>query len=919
MNAPDQPSQNISGNENQAIAHLSGGIAINKLILQPPRSPESARYSLPADPPDFTGRETEIQQIKTHLSAQWVVAIAGMAGVGKSALAIRVAHQLKAQFPGGQIYLNLRGADTPLTVESALETLLRALGVDPTQIPPELADRVSLYRSRLAELHKAQQPTFVLLDNAANSQQVRDLLPGSGACLITSRRQLDGLAGMKPLNLEALPPEQALELLEKLLPEPVQRETEAARAIVGYCGRLPLALRIAAATLMMRSWQSKRLAAYAQQLANERQRLSLLKLDNLDVRASFELSYRELEAAAAHLLGWLALLPADFGTAILLPLTESPAESMQPALAALVDGRLVDPLLHTNRYLLHDLMRLFALEKLETQAELATVQATKGRLVQWCGEQANAWENALNPGRRRQWAKALAAEWITKNTGEDVTLPDLESRLLQAALTWFEAERETLVQAFGWAADTQQRQASVALAVNLTPFFNLRGYWGDWVSTQQEALTAARQADDSWGEGAALNSLGVVYRSQGKWNEALAAHEKSLQIFRAIGNVQGEGQTLNNLGTANQLQGKWNEAIDCYEQSLKIFQAIKDVYGEGQTLNNLGVVYRFQGKWSEALAAHEQSLRIFRAIGDIHSEGQSTIGLGLVYYFQGRWSEAIDSYEKSLQICRAIGDVQGEGKTLSNLGLAYQSQGKWNKAIGCYEKDLKICQAIGDIQGEGTNLMNLGVVYQDQGKWDEAIDCYEQSLKIFRAINDVHSEGQSQGNLGNVYQFQGKWNEAIDCYEQSLKICRAIGDVHNEGQSLNNLGIVYQSQGKWNEVIDCYEQSLKICRAIGDVHGEGQTLANLGKVHERQKHLDQAISLWREALTKLHPDSPDYATVIQWLQAATQPDRPTWLNWLLPLSVLLFLIWNLISGHWLIALLGALVLLTWQWQRQRQR
>ena len=206
--------------------------------------------------------------------------------------------------------------------------------------------------------------------------------------------------------------------------------------------------------------------------------MSLLKLDNLDIRASFELSYRELEAAAANLLGWLALLPADFGTAILLPLTESSAESIQPVLAALVDGRLVDPLLNTERYLLHDLMRLFALEKLEAQAEPAAVQATKGRLVQWCGKQANTWATALHPVRRRQWAEAIAAERATENAGAEATPADLEPRFLQAALIWFEAERETLVQVFNWAADTQQWQTSVVLAVNLASFFDLRGYWG---------------------------------------------------------------------------------------------------------------------------------------------------------------------------------------------------------------------------------------------------------------------------------------------------------------------------------------------------------------------------------------------------------------------------------------------------------
>ncbi|HEY9631013.1 MAG TPA: tetratricopeptide repeat protein [Coleofasciculaceae cyanobacterium] len=800
--------QDVKGDRNQVIGQaidstlIANVETLNQIVQTLPRSPESARYSLSHDPDDFTGREDEIQQIKADLSAGRVVAIAGMAGVGKSALALRVGHQLKAQFPGAQIYLNLRGADThPLTVEAALETLLRAVGVDPAQIPPELPDKVTLYRSRIAH-----SPTLVLLDNAANTRQVEDLLPGAGACLITSRRQLDGLAGIKRINLEALPEDQALALFQKVLlpPERVSAEAEAAHQIVGYCGRLPLALRIAAATLSMRSWQAKRLADYAQQLSDQRQRLDLLKLDNLDIRASFELSYRELDATVAELLGWLGLLPGDFGTEILLPLTEEPAEPR--ALATLVDGRLVDPVLDplasdpsAERYVLHDLMRLFALEKLEAQAEPTAVQAAKVRLVQWCNKKANSWENALDPRRRRQLAEAIAADRATEESGTDPpTAADLEPQLLQFALTQFEAERQTLVQAFIWTAETQQWKTLVALAANLASFFQLRGYWGDWVSTQEQALTAVRQADDP----------------------------------------RGEGQTLNNLGVVYQAQGKWNKAIGCYEQSL--------------------------------------------------------------------------------QICRAIGDVPGEGGTLNNLGNVYQAQGKWNEAIGCYEQSLQIKRVIGDVHGEGQSLANLGVVYEFQGKWNEAITAYEQSLPIFQAIGDVHGEGATLNNLGNVYKSQGKWNEAITAYEQSLQIKRAIGDVHGEGATLNNLGTVYQSQGKWNEAITAYEQSLQICRAIGNVHGEGQSLANLGIVYKLQKHLDQAIPLWREALTKLHPDSPEHATVAQWLQAATQPSRPNWPGWLLPLGILLFLAWNLINGHWLIALIGSIALIGWQWHRRRR-
>jgi tetratricopeptide (TPR) repeat protein len=947
------------GDRNQPMTQMSDSTAIaniETLILQQlPQSPESARYSLPIEPTDFTGREAKIQQIKTDLSTGQVVSIVGMAGVGKSALAVRVAHQLKDQFPSGQIYLNLRGADThPLTVESALETLLRALGVDPVQIPTELSNRAALYRSRIA-----QSPTLVVLDNAANAQQVKDLLPGASACLITSRQQLEGLASIKTIDLEGLPDEQALELLRKVLPpKRLQAEARAVRAIVGYCGGLPLALRIVAATLMMPSWQGKRLADYAQQLANERQQLGLMQLQELDIRASFELSYRELEPAAANLLGWLGLLPGDFSNAILLPLIEEPAELMQTALAALVDGRLVDPLTpDAERYVLHDLMRLFALEKLKTQAEPATVQATKVRLVRWCRQQANTWENALNPGRRRQWAETLAADWAT---GESevaremaTAAADLEPRLLQSALSWFEAERETLVQAFAWAAETQQWQVSLVLAENLTSFFGLRGYWGDWVSTHRQALATAQQAGDIWGEGQSLNSLGSVYQEQGKWHEAIDCYEQSLQICRTIGDVPGEGLSLNNLGNVYQEQGKWHEAIDCYEQFLQICRTIGDVQGEGLSLIGLGNVYQDQGKWSEAIDCHEQSLQIYRAISDIQGESRTLNSLGQVCQNQGKWQEAIDCYEQSLQICRTIGDVpgeglalnslgnvyrsqgkwseaidryeqsllikrtsgdvQGEGLSLNSLGNVYQAQGNWNEAFDCYEQSLQLKRVIGDVQGEGLSLNSLGNVYRSQGKWSEALDCYEQSLQICRVIGDVQGEALSLNSLGNIYRSQGKWHKAIDCYEQSLQIKRAIGDVQGEGLSLNSLGQVYQEQGKWNEAFDCYEQSLHISRAIGDGHGKGLSLANLGVLYRLQKHLDRAIPLWRKALTKLHPDSPEYATVTQWLQADTQPRCPAWLDWLLPLAILLFLAWNLVNGHWNMALLGGIALIGWQW------
>jgi tetratricopeptide (TPR) repeat protein len=735
-----QIQQGLQGDRNQAIAQMFDGTAIanveilNQITQQLPLKLEVARYSLPADAAEFTGREAEIGLIEADLQAGWVVVIAGMAGVGKSALAVRVAHRLKERFPGGQIYLNLRGADSqPVTVEAAVESLLRALGVDPVQIPTDPAEKAALYRSRVA-----QQPTLVVLDNAANARQVKDLLPGIGACLLTSRRQVDGMAGMKFVNLEALSPAEAFALFQKVLPPArVQAEADAAKQIVDYCGRLPLALRIAAATLGMRSWQGRRLADYAHQLADERQRLDHLKMADLDIRASFELSYRELTVDGAHLLGWLALLPGDFGTAILQPLIQQPDDTLQTALAELVDGRLVDPVIGLGeRYSLHDLMRLFALEKLKTQAQLGAVPAAKERLVMWCGAQADIWNDALNPRQRRQLAEAMATAAASEGF-ESATLTDWEARLPQAAVQWFEVERRTLVSAVAWASEIQQWSLSVLLAANLAPFFQLRGYWIDWMTIQQQALTAAQQTDDQWIEGLALSNLGDVHGFHRKWNEAIACYEKALHIFRAIGDVQGEGKTLGNLGTVYDFQRRRNEAIAYYEQSLHIFRAIGDVQGEGKNLTNMGVVYQSQGKRQQAIICYEKALHIFRAIGDVQGEGTILTNAGIVYKSQGKWQEAVACHLQSVQIFRAIGDAQSEGKSLNNLGNMYHFQGKRNEAIACYEKALHIFRAIGDVQGEGTTLMNLGLsggVVQSLQYWQSAIEKLHPDSPEYRRI-----------------------------------------------------------------------------------------------------------------------------------------------------------------------------------------
>jgi tetratricopeptide (TPR) repeat protein len=196
-----------------------------------------------------------------------------------------------------------------------------------------------------------------------------------------------------------------------------------------------------------------------------------------------------------------------------------------------------------------------------------------------------------------------------------------------------------------------------------------------------------------------------------------------------------------------------------------------------------------------------------------------------------------------------------------NLVRFFNLRAQWADWVWTHERALEAAQKVGDRHGEGQTLTNLGIVYQLQGRWEGAIACYEKDLAICRELGDRHGEGAMLTNLGNVYAQQGCWEEAIANYKEALETFRELGDRHGEAQTLANLGNVYRLQGRWEEAIACYERDLEICRELGDRHGEGKTLANMGFLYERQGDIEKACALWQEALSKLHPASPEYNQV----------------------------------------------------------
>ncbi len=927
--------------------------------------------NLPPELDDFVGREKQqeiliewLKQVSDRTrTAPVTIVIYGMAGVGKSQLAIRVLNQLKYLFPDGQIYLDLHGsAQASMSAHQVLLEVLRdGFGLESQQIERERGKREAQYRSLMAK-----KRVVLLLDNAADEAAVALLCPpkGGSAVVVTSRQplELDGESlELKPMEVGAganMGEAETLlaEMVRQVSPNLVTDDLSAARQIVELCGRLPLGIRIAGATLKMSAGESKSLGSYHDQLAEEEMRISKLENEEAEqtypsykrVRASFNLSYRALTAELPKLLRCLGALPGiDFGLALAATVMETKEAEVEEALSRLIEAQMLE--LSRSRYQFHELIRQFAREKLAPE-EQEKVQA---RALRWYCEYAGYWALCLDLGECRQLAQSIAPE-IEQSAEE------LEKILPLIALHWFEQERGNWLAIAHCLHETENWSQLVELGFSLMKFLDAFARGPHWERVVQLALDAAGHLDDPHREALTLNNLGKIYRYQTRWNQAIGCYQQSLSIFRELGERDAESQILIDLGKIYDNQSLWGEAIAYYEQSLAILRELSERHREGEILSDLGELYENQYNWSQAIDCYEQSLLIFRELGERHTEGKTLNDLGNVYESQYKWSEAISYYEQSLLIFQQLGalpsadpqaDRREEGKVLNNLGKLYARQKQPSEAISCYEESLQIFRELGalpsadpqaDRRAEGDTIMRMGYVYAFEGNsWDEAISCCEQSLQIFRELGEHYSEsktlellsvvynhqrrwgeaidccqqslqivrelGARQAEsrilrgLGRVYEDQKQWSEAIACYEQSLAICRELSERDSEAYTLNLLGAVYRLQTNWHQASGCYQQSLAIFRELGDRHSEAETLVELGKIYQQRGKLEQAIELWQDALTKLHRESSDTQEVRKLLQSA---QGATYRWFILGAIVSYCILTPLLANQWLIILVS---------------
>jgi tetratricopeptide (TPR) repeat protein len=642
-----------------------------------------ALAQLPAQVAGFTGREEELAVLAELLipaapaGAVVVSAVAGLPGVGKTALAVQAGHAARQAgwYRGGVLFIDLHGYDDqPVQPGQALDALLRALGIPAEHIPPTTDERAGLYRSTLAQI---REPVLVIADNASAEAQVRPLVPGTGphCVLVTSRHTLAGL-GARLVDVTVLDDDAAVALLDEALraarPDDarITGDLGNARRLASACGGLPLALQITASILKADSTLTA--AELAEELAAESERLGHLRYDDgsdpavSSLAAAFELSYHRLEQLPARVFRLLPLNPGpDVSTVAAANLADLPVGKVRRALGGLARAHLIEAAPGgVGRWRMHDLLRLYAQRLSDENAEADDQEGARDRVLDYYLRMTEAAEAHLKalPGM------ALPIEFIDRDQ----------------ALAWLDAEQSTLTASVMLAASVGRDQIAMLLPTHLSAYLGLRRRLDDRLAIAMVSLEAARRSGDRWEQAAALANLADPLQELGRFEEAIAACQEAAAFCRQVGNRHQEGGVLNNLGVALRGAGRYEEAITACLQAAAICQEFKDWHGTSCALNNLGTAFIEADRLDDAISALQMELELCRIIGDVHGQGAALGNLGNVLLRADRFEEAIAPSQNAAALCQQVGDQFGQGVALGQLGLALQQTQRFDEAAIAY-------------------------------------------------------------------------------------------------------------------------------------------------------------------------------------------------------------------------------------------
>lgn len=780
---------------------LAGGVVVRR-----------ASIGLPENPPELIGRDREIARLEALVSqgdAASNVSIEGMPGVGKSALAVHLAHRLLPHFPGGVVHLRLRGFDPAertvrrsepaLSTSEALGWLLSALGMSVRRIPDSVDARAQLWRRELAT-----RRLLVVLDDVQDVRQVRPLLasePGS-LVIMTSRRRLTDVPGCTRVILEPLDADDAITLFRRCVQGATAYDEGTAARVVRLSGRIPLAIHLAAAQLD----GPDRL----EELAGDLARIHAERADPgppgtvMGLASTFELSRRGLSDSENLAFRRIGLLPC--------------VDLNVPGVAAMIDGDLPETVavletlcdfyllqrLGAQRYRMHDLIHSYAQGLADATEPVPEQRKAFGRLLDHYLRTADRADRMLDPQRRRPRPVRLPA-------------PRWRVSLVSAAeaRAWLEREWHDALQVALFAISHEWQEKGARLVACLAAYLDVGGHWTEaadahaaavhaWRELRDpagvarssldlakvefragrmsaaktaaaEALETNRSLDDRAGTAEALDLLGILHWMTADYREALAYFDDAYEMYRAGYDRPGEAEALAHKGIALWHLGEYGDARVSFEEALELFQRARNVRGEAKCLNNLGDLYGHLGYHRDAAELYTRAAAIFDEIEGMQDKAVIDLNRGNIHLYKGELREALECYLRALRAHVGMGDPRNEADVRSSIGMTYLRLGRHAEALVHLEKAAGIASAISDAYERARAILGIADVHCDMGQYDEAASFYREAQSIARQIEDPYLQGRALVGAAEVQLRAEGAETARLSLRQALKLFQRIG------------------------------------------------------------------------------------------------------------------------------------------------
>jgi tetratricopeptide (TPR) repeat protein/DNA-binding XRE family transcriptional regulator len=759
----------------------------------------AATRTLPRDIASFTGRQPQLRRLvaASQTAAQpggvvGICVITGMAGVGKTSLALRAAHQVTSQFPDGQIFLDLQGYTEgldPLSTAEALDLLMQSLGIPLQRDAEKLEARAARYRHRLAGSR-----TLIILDNASSTAQLTPLLPGTAGCMVivTSRRLLPGLDDAQAIAVDVLPEPDAIALFRAIAGSGrIPANDAALTELVGLCGRLPLAVRMIAARLAYRD--ALRIEDLVEQLRHERGRLANLQDDHRSLTAVLAVSYDHLGDAEQRMFRLLGLIPGpDFDACAAANLAETDLGEATMLLDSLLDQNLLIQRT-ARRYRFHDLVRAYARTLTEPGAAL-------DRLLDYYLHTAQRADRHFERRMPRIDEPAGAPE---PRTGPDLDTPE-------QAKEWIAAELANLDAATHYAADHDRPAQAIGLPAALAQYLRAYGSWAQALTLYQRALDAARAIADRSAQAGALTHLGSVQWSTGAFGQSEESLAGAQKLYRELGNRRGQASVLAELGVVQRLTAEYPQAKDTLAKALQLYRELADRHGQAFVLAELGVTQRQTGTFGLAEDMLTEALALYRGLGNRHGEANTLAYLASVQWSVSAFQRVGETLDQALVLYRQLGDRHGQANTLIYLGCLQGEAGSNTEAQETLSQAVRLFTEFGEHHGRAAALAYLGLVQLQAGRYPQAQESLTQALQLFRELRDAGGQAEVLNHYAALIAETGTPEQARSHYEEALQLARTIKSAKDEADALNGIALTHQSEGDLIQARIHFRQALAL-------------------------------------------------------------------------------------------------------------